>query len=178
MENFTVAFHWNPKNGEGVPAADVTQRTYLLKGSLTLDLDGMEPSSTDFTELGFITVMMNEELDPYHKNAGNGSIRTYDDTKNPLTGGETFRLQGVAASEKPYALDGWIISAPTPLNKVSNDRGSVIKNVENYLHSFEYTWDEPGTYVVTFVGRSANYSGASEKVYSMNLNIVAPQLEK
>lgn len=178
MDNFTLAFHWSPKDGEGNPTFSETQRTYLLRGGLTLDLDGMDPSSTTFEELGFVTVMMNEELDPYHRNAGNGSIRTFDDTKNPLKEGETFRFQGVGANVKTYPLDGWIISTPTPLNKVANDKGSVVKNIENYLHTFEYTWDEPGTYVVTFVGRSANYSGASETVRTMNINIVAPKLEK
>lgn len=178
MENFCVAFHWAPKNGAGEPDITQVQRTYLLKGCLTLELDGMDPSSADFEDLGFTVVMMNEELDPYHKNAGNGSIRTYDDTANPLTGEESFRLQGVAGYEKNYVLDGWLVSTPRPLNKVPYDKGTVVKTIENYLHSFEYTWTEPGTYTVTFVGRSANYSGESESVRTMNINIVAPKLER
>ncbi len=54
---------------------------------------------------------------------------------------------------------------------VENDKGVVIKNLQNYLHSFEYTWNEPGTYTVTFVGTNANYAGASRKIQEMTITI-------
>ena len=52
------------------------------------------------------------------------------------------------------------------------DKGTPIKNVQNYLDTFEYTWKEPGTYTVTFVGTCANYLGSSIQVKEFTINIV------
>ena len=163
MNGFSIAFHWNP------PTNTKTQRTYWINGDITLDLEGMNPSVIDFTSLDFIPVMMNEEIeDPYYKNNGNGTINLNKREADIV-------MQGVGANALPYAIDGWLISKPIPLNKVSNDQGTVIKNLQNYLHTFEYTWTEPGTYTVTFVGTNSNYAGRSEKVHEFTI-IVLPKL--
>lgn len=167
MENFSIAFHWCPKK------KDKTQRTYWINGTITLDLKEMFPSTIEFTGLDFITVMMNEEIeDPYIKNNGNGTIILNKPTTADIV------MQGVGANVLPYAIDGWAISKPIPLNKVANDQGTVIKNLQNYLHSFEYTWTEPGTYTVTFVGTNSNYAGASRKLYEMTVNIIDPEWDE
>ena len=163
MNGFSIAFHWNP------PTNTKTQRTYWINGEITLDLEGMNPSVIDFTSLDLVSVMMNEEIeDPYYKNNGNGTINLNKREADIV-------MQGVGANALPYAIDGWLISKPIPLNKVSNDQGTVIKNLQNYLHTFEYTWTEPGTYTVTFVGTNSNYAGRSEKVHEFTI-IVLPKL--
>lgn len=163
MNGFSIAFHWNP------PTNTKTQRTYWLNGEITLDLEGMNPSVIDFTSLDLVSVMMNEEIeDPYYKDKGNGTINLNKREADIV-------MQGVGANALPYAIDGWLISKPIPLNKVSNDQGTVIKNLQNYLHTFEYTWTEPGTYTVTFVGTNSNYAGRSEKVHEFTI-IVLPKL--
>ncbi|MGM9736431.1 MAG: DUF5017 domain-containing protein [Candidatus Cryptobacteroides sp.] len=165
MSSFAIAFHWCP------PTHEKTQRTYWINGEITLDLEGMTPSTIDFRALDFVTVMMNEEIeDPYKKNSGNGSIVMNNNSYDIV-------MQGVGANALPYALDGWVISQPVPLNKVANDEGTVIKNLQNYLHSFEYTWMEPGTYTVTFVGTNSNYAGSSQKIYEKTVTILAPAWE-
>ena len=83
----------------------------------------------------------------------------------------TLIFQGIGANALPYAIDGWVISKATPLNRVANDKGVAIKNLQNYLHTFEYTWTEPGTYTVTFVGTNSNYAGASQDVKEMTITI-------
>lgn len=167
MENFSIAFHWCPEK------KDKVQRHYWINGTITLDLEGMFPSTIEFTGLDFITVMMNEEIeDPYIKNNGNGTIILNKPTTADIV------MQGVGANVLPYAIDGWAISKPIPLNKVANDQGTVIKNLQNYLHSFEYTWTEPGTYTVTFVGTNSNYAGASRKLYEMTVNIIDPEWDE
>lgn len=161
VDNFCIAFHWCPED----PAQ--TQRHYWVNGKLSLDLAGTAPTVMDISELGFVTVMMNEEIeDPYHKNAGNGSIIL----NNPGTAALIF--QGVGGNALTYALDGWAISTPAPLNKVANDKPSVIKNIQNYMDSYEYTWNEPGTYEVTFVGGNSNYRGSSHEVKTMTVTII------
>ncbi|MCI7515419.1 MAG: DUF5017 domain-containing protein, partial [Bacteroidales bacterium] len=112
MNGFSIAFHWNP------PTNTKTQRTYWINGEITLDLEGMNPSVIDFTSLDLVSVMMNEEIeDPYYKNNGNGTINLNKPTTADIV------MQGVGANALPYAIDGWLISKPIPLNKVSNDQG-------------------------------------------------------
>ena len=161
VENFCIAFHWCP------PQTDQTQRTYWINGKLSLDLAGTDPTVMDISELGFTTVMMNEEIeDPYKKNSGNGSIIL----NNPNTGALIF--QGVGANALPYCLDGWAISKPAPLNRVANDKATVIKNMQNYMTSYEYTWEKPGTYNVTFIGSNSNYLQETQQQKDLTVIIV------
>ena len=161
VENFTIAFHWCPTD------ITATQRTYWVNGTLSLELEGTDPTKMDISELGFTTVMMNEEIeDPYHKNAGNGSIIL----NNPKTAALIF--QGVGGNALTYALDGWAISTPAPLNRVANDKAIVIKNLQNYMDSFEYVWNEAGTYNVTFVGTNSDYKSETMEVKEMTVTII------
>ena len=38
------------------------------------------------------------------------------------------------------------------LNSVERDTGDVVKNLQNDLYKFQYTYDEPGYYKATFHG--------------------------
>ena len=166
VENSCIAFHWCP------PQFDQTQRTYWINGKLSLDLAGTDPTVMDISELGFTTVMMNEEIeDPYKKNAGNGSIIL----NNPNTGALIF--QGVGGNALTYCLDGWAISKPAPLNRVANDKAVVIKNLQNYIHKYESVWEKPGTYHVVFVGRNENYLSSSEEKHEFTITILEKPVE-
>ena len=161
LSNLCIAFHWKPK------AADKVQRTYWINGTIEVNLKGTpEPSVLTLTDLGMKTLMMNEQVEAYKKNAGDGSIRFDNSNAGQLA------LQGISAGKLEYAIDGWVFTTPQPLNKVANDKGVVIKNLENYLHVYEYTWAEPGTYKVTFVGRNENYASASQMVKEYTITIL------
>lgn len=41
-----------------------------------------------------------------------------------------------------------------------SETGIVVKNMQDYCHSYEYVWDEPGAYKVTFIG--VNYGEGEE----------------
>ena len=160
VENFCIAFHWCP------PQYDQTQRTYWINGKLSLALAGTDPTVMDISELAFTTVMMNEQIeDPYKKNAGNGSIIL----NNPNTA--TLIFQGIG-NTLDYCLDGWAISKPAPLNRVANDKATVIKNMQNYMPSYEYTWEKPGTYNVTFVGSNSSYRHETQQKKDLTVIIV------
>ncbi|MCM1178073.1 MAG: DUF5017 domain-containing protein [Bacteroidales bacterium] len=159
VDNFSIAFHWCPKS------FDATQRTYWINADLSLALAGTSPSSMNIRDFSLVTLMMNEELDPYFRNAGNGSIRL-DNSAADLV------LQGVGANALKYALDGWIFTQPTALNKVANDKGSVIKNMQNYMSEYEYVYTEPGTYKAVFVGNNTNYIGSSEEIHEVTVTIL------
>ena len=161
LDNLCIAFHWCPK------AIDKTQRTYWINGEISLEMQGTEPSKMKLSDLGFHPLMMNVEVDAYKKNAGNGSIR-FDNATNA---GEIC-FQGVGANALPYAIDGWVFTTPRPLNRVANDKGVVIKNLQNYMHEYTYTGTEPGTYEVVFVGRNENYASASEQIHKYTITIL------
>lgn len=163
-ENFCIAFHWNPKSD---PATEI-QRTYsvLKDAAVTVDLEGSPESTTALSSFGFTTLMMNEQIeDPYKVNGGNGTF--------VLTNAAyLFRGQGIAGGKLDYNIDGWYVTTPRKLNSVENDKGMVIKNIQNYLDSYEYTFSEPGSYEVTFVGTNENYLGAKECIRQFRINIL------
>ncbi|MBQ7268858.1 MAG: DUF5017 domain-containing protein [Bacteroidales bacterium] len=149
LDNFALAIHWNPIN-DGRSA----QRTYWLNGSMTIDIEGADPSTMLITDLNPVVLAMNAEVEPYHKNAGNGSVR-FDNTAAQIV------CQGIGAGVLDYAIDAWIFTTPAPLNRVPNDKGTVLKNLQNYMDSFAYTYEYPGTYTASFVCINANYKGSS-----------------
>ena len=159
-ENFCIAFHWNP-----VYDGKSSQRTYRVNGEINLGVKDMGQSKMTLSNLDFTAVMMNPERDAYITDKKNGSI-ILDDSVYSLF------FKGCGATEFSYALDGWAISRPRPLNKVENDKGMVIKNTQNYMDSYEYVWNESGTYEVVFVGRNENYAASSEQIHKYTITIL------
>lgn len=161
LENFTLAFHWHPiRDGKSA------QRTYWVDGHISLDMVGSAPSTMPVIDLQPVVVMMNEEVDPYHKNAGNGSVRFDNPTAAPIV------FQGAGATVLDYALDGWVFMTPSSLNKVENDKGTVIKNLQNWMDKYEYIYTEPGNYTATFVCVNENVLGGSEQVRQVRFSVI------
>lgn len=159
VENFSIAFLWNHTD------ASETQRHYWVNGNISIEAEGFGTISTDLSALPMTSVMMNEEIeDPYYKNDGNGSIR--------FDSGQDINFQGCGANEKAFPLKGWVVTTPQMLNAVANDKGVVVKNMQNYMDSYSYIFAEPGTYTVTFVGRNANYVGTSEVVKELTVTVL------
>ena len=162
-ENFCLAFHWHPTQGEDKKNA---QRTYWVNGSLIVETQNFGTLETDLDEFLYTTVMMNDEREnPYATANAEGNIR-FDDSNYDI------KFQGVAAGKLDYSLDGWCVSFPQAFNSIPNDKGVVIKNMQNYMSTYEYTYDEPGTYNAVFVGRNANYLGTNEKVKELSIIIM------
>ena len=159
-DNFCIAFHWNP-----IYDGKNSQRTYKVNGEIALGVKDMGESKMTLSNLDFTAVMMNPERDAYITGTKNGTI-ILDDSVYSLF------FKGCGASEFNYALDGWAVSKPRALNKIENDKGLVIKNTQNYMNSYEYVWNEPGTYEVAFVVTNSNYAGAYEYVKKMTVTII------
>ena len=171
-KNFTLAFHWNPKKYCETDAATgeivkyVNQRTYWLNGKINLDIKDVKTLPIDLSELTFVVLSMNEEADPYHKNSGNGSVVLNSENADII-------FQGVGQVDSlNYAIDAWAISQPIDLNMVQNDKGIIIKNQQNYLKSYSYTWNEPGTYKVVFVGTNSNIMDSSVMMQELTITIL------
>lgn len=167
IDNMTLAFHWNPTATDDNKKQ---QRTYWISGEMEFSALGVEPVKMTLTDLGPVAVMLNgPQKSAYYDNkiAGNGVIKLKQNA------GEIV-MQGVGANDKFESnLDGWVFTTPTSLNKVSNDKGESIKNIQNDLHSYEYVYTKPGTYKVTFLGRNENYLSSSEMVKEYTITILS-----
>lgn len=170
-DNLSLAFYWEP-----VFKANNAQRTYLVSGNFLLGMKGLEnPIPVSLKNMDFTSVMMNAEYeDAYKTDNGKGSIL--------LNGTMKFTTSGVVADvvfrgfdkDHTFGSKAWLIGNLPKMDviAVDPDKGTVIKNLQNYLHSYEYTWEKPGTYKVTFVGRNENYASSSQMVKEYTITIL------
>ena len=166
--NFVLAFHWNPKLGASA------QRHYWLNGNISIDIKGAPSSTMEFTAMDWEAIMLNDEYTQGHYTlSGNpGFNMTKPATAAIMINGcNGAPSMGGGAGGVEYAHDGWIFTKAKALTKVSNDSGVVVKNLQNYLESYEYVFDEPGTYRVTFVGINRNVGGQDKVLKEMTINI-------
>ena len=84
----------------------------------------------------------------------------YGTQKNALLSMDAAARQGI----------GIIINFPQI--KDSTDKAVVIKNLQNYMTTYEYIWNEPGTYEVVFVGTNSDYLSATSEVKTVTVNII------
>ena len=175
-ENLSLAFYWEP-----VFKANNAQRTYLVSGKFLLGMKGLkDPIPVSLKNMNFTSVMMNTEYEnAYKTDNGKGSIL--------LNGTMKFTTSKVVAEivfrgfdkDHTFGSKGWLIGNMPKMDvvNVDPDKGVVIKNLQNYLHSYEYTWTEPGTYKVAFVGRNENYASSSEMVKEYTITILEKPTE-
>lgn len=156
VDKCSIALHWHPGRTNPETQAATSQRTYWINADLVTNF-GQGTNSINIRNIEWVSVMMNSyyDDDPYVINKGNGYV-------NFNFSGADLILQGCSNTELDFDIDAWIISEPMALTAVQNDQPLVIKDMQNYMTSYEYTWNEPGTYVVTFVGINTNYAGESQ----------------
>ena len=158
-DNLTVAFHWHPVNN-GVSA----QRAYWLNGTFQVEIEGVGVSSFTMPDLNPVVVAMNPEVPPYNMNT-DASVRFNSSSAQIV-------CDGVAKGALDYALDSWVFTTPSTLNHVSNDKGVVVKNIQNELESYDYTYESPGNYKASFVCINASMLGSSRKVVEVPISII------
>lgn len=165
VDKCSIAIHWHPTRTDPGTGAAVSQRTYWINADLVTDF-GQGMNTINIRNIDWIPVMMNShyDADPYLINKGNGYI-------NFNRSGADLIMQGVSNTELDFDIDGWLFSKPMALTAVQNDQPLVIKDMQNYMTSYEYVWNEPGTYVVTFVGINTNYAGASQLVKEFKITV-------
>ena len=161
VDNFAVAFHWCPKIGEW--------GKYYVIGDVCVEVEGMDPLHYNLHDFNINALMMSDTYSPYETGSANGQIYLnsveYD-----------FGLMG--STGITHEVDGWVFSTPEQLGKVECDRGTVIKTIETTLNSYEYTWDKPGSYKVTFVSTDYVDGRGHREVLHFNINIVSKLSEE
>lgn len=172
--HFAIAFHWHPSIYTTSGGASSARRTYRVNGEMNVDLGIGYPQSLTLKDFGYTNFMFGSWYEsPYEhdkkdeKGTYNSQIRYNDNTGMITFIGENSSVH----PDEP--INAWVFSSPVVLNSVSNDKPIVVKDMQNYMSSYEYTWDEPGTYTVTFVGLNANYAGASKEVHEFKVTILA-----
>ena len=165
VDKCSIAIHWHPTRTDPGTGAAISQRTYWINANLVTDF-GQGMNTINIRNIDWIPVMMNSyyDADPYLINKGNGYI-------NFNRSGADLIMQGVSNTALDFDIDGWLFSKPMALTAVQNDQPLVIKDMQNYMTSYEYVWSEPGTYVVTFVGINSNYAGASKLVKEFKITV-------
>ena len=144
--------------------------TYWLNGNLSVYFPGDAVMTYTVKSMMGQTIMLDEAIEnPYLVSDGNGSIRL-DATQDIVFAGGYYDAVG-------HYCNGWIFSVPRSFLAIEPDEGVVVKNLQNYTESFEYSFEEPGTYTVTFVGANENYLGSSSQVKEFKVNIIPPVIE-
>lgn len=103
------------------------------------------------------------------------SVGLSDDDKKKLShknvGGLAFgwnqgdiRFVGAGPNDNNFDVDTWVIYAPIKLNSIERDMGEVVKNMENDLYEYSYTYEKPGNYVATFHGFNVTAGKRYDKV--------------
>lgn len=67
--------------------------------------------------------------------------------------------------------NSWLVSDYLVVNSCSPDQGVAIKNMSNNITSYDYTYNEVGTYKAVFVMTNSNYKNEDSKVVTMVINV-------
>lgn len=98
--------------------------------------------------------------------AGTNANTSYD---NWVVNAGNYRMHGGLAE---YPNDDWLISRGINLSgSVSPDRPLLLKNYATNLNTFEYTYTEPGTYTVAFVGSNETIHGSKSMVKEYTITV-------
>lgn len=173
-DNLSIALHWNPES------RDKSQRAYWTSVNVAVQLKGREPNVISSKVLNFTPFSMAEDMvgSRYILTSESSVPGTMRYTGNVGLNTNEMHLVGSSAynpdnaATLPYCIDAWVMSEPMALNLISPDEGVSIKTLTATLPSYTHTFNEPGTYTVTFVATAGNYLDSSREVKEMVVNII------
>lgn len=190
VDNFTFAIRIKG------PAAGRTLRTYFINPRITAEFDRYGTYVRKFSQLTFVPFRMeglwtdqtpyvasvDADFSSFLKVNQNGIVK-FRGQKNPMAGAD-IAFQGfregtaVNAASLPgvnyLPVEQWIVMQPFALNTISPDTGENIKGFADDVTSYTHTYDEPGTYTVTFIASTGNYQGESRTVRELTVTVVDP----
>jgi len=130
-----------------------TQRTWTIKDLKIENIltDGTILPVTTITDAGWQQISLLNS--------------SYKWTNSPNT---QLKIQGGPAASETN--DDWIVTKPLKLSSVKPDAGLALKNITTRMNSFDYVYNVPGTYTVTFV--ASNVTSKNEKKVLKQIEIV------
>lgn len=159
-KKLTIAFKYDPQQN------DATQPTWELTNLMIENTNKKTGAVSQIlaSNMGFKVLDMVSNT-PY-KNDGGGGVW---DLRNIGPDRFIMRIQSQPAGQ-PINED-WLISNPILVNSRPGDAGLVIKKISIDLDSYKYSYSQPGTYIVTFVARNANYEHFSEVIKEFTVTV-------
>ncbi len=192
--NVTLAIHYHPRaenedfSKNAQPRLDFNNfkitnelvdgsETELLSGSM-----GFTPVNVWSANLENVTIKEDDlkKNTGYYDEQGNliESALWYGTTTNNISGmwnlknassTGSFDVHGTGKGEG--LRESWLVSDYLVINSCTPDRGVAIKNISNNLSSYEYTYEEVGTYKAVFLMANSNYKEDDSKVVTMIINV-------
>lgn len=158
-KRLTIGFLYDPKQNTSTQPTWEIQNLNVVNESKITGLKTQIPAMT----LGFNAFDMYASEDvAYVSGTGPG-----------IWGITSARLRiSSSGAGNPINKD-WMITKPFIINSRIPDSGVGIKNIaNNALQTYNYTYQSPGVYVVTFIARNSNIEHSSEIVREVILKIV------
>lgn len=136
--------------------AGSAQRTWTIK---SVALANVLADNTSYTLLGIAESTAGFRTVPMKAPGAAWTIST-----------SQLQIKGGTTTSSPEA-EGWVISKPLNLKKVLPDTGTPLKNMTTTLSSFNYMYEEPGTYKATFVAANINRYDEKSDVKEVELTV-------
>jgi hypothetical protein len=124
-----------------------------------------------FKTIGFTAFDFYAETDPYLNN-GNTTDKV-NRRWNLTTVANNYITGGASNGSTTVINDDWAISTKIDLTKTFPDIGTAIKGFDNApLEEFEFPYNVPGTYIITFVGSNTLYNQRKETIKELIVKII------
>lgn len=186
--NVTLAIHYHPSSDANVqPKLNFRnfKITNTLANGTTVELTagnmGFTPVNVWSSDLSVIQIKDDDlkKNNGYYDDSGNliESALWYGTVSNNIWG--MWNLESASAGyfyvhstdAGKGIRESWLVSDYLVINECTPDEGIVIKNISNRLETYEYTYEEVGTYKATFVLNNVNYKNEESKIITMVINV-------
>ncbi len=196
LSHFCIAIHYNPSHLNPTTGVAQTQGTFNMSGYLDMDVEGVAHRHFSFGDMARVSVFMNRDSEGRMYEVSQGGygwyVYTYYADRNDVhgyitdetpanhtrNGGVAFgwsqgdiRFTGSSAGYHVFDTDIWVVYTPIQLNTVEKDSGEVVKNLQNDLYEYEYTYSEAGYYKATFQGFNVTPDRREEKLVEIPIII-------
>jgi hypothetical protein len=132
--------------------------------------EGTDIEVGTFKNIGFTAFDMLASSDPYLNN-GNTTDKT--NRRWNLTNTASNYIIGGGSNGSTIDNDDWAISTRIDLTKTFPDLGEAIKGFDNApLEEYEYAYNVPGVYNITFLGVNSLYNERKESIKELIVKII------
>lgn len=186
-KNMTLAIHVHPHDASTIqPKLNFSQVkiSNVLKNGVKTEIFassmGFTPVNVWSSDLTDITIDPNLKKNPGYYNSNGELIESalwYGTVTNNIwgmwnlkeTANGSFYVQSVA--EKKGVRESWLVSDYLVINACTPDKGEPLKDMTSRFNSYEYTYNQVGTYKATFYVTNANYKHEEAKVITMVIDV-------
>ena len=80
-------------------------------------------------------------------------------------------MRTASASADKSKTYSWLVSDYLVVNSCEPDAGVSVKNMATMVNSYEYTYNQVGTYTATFLLNNGNFEHEASKVCNIIINV-------